>query len=88
MIIKENNLIYFILFLSSEIFQKWYNINDLKINGILYLDFADHPTNIKFITGGIGKPFVTIYIQSEPGHAINSKFWFFTTPTNASVTKS
>ncbi|XP_055306310.1 uncharacterized protein LOC129570645 [Sitodiplosis mosellana] len=48
------------------------------IFGIQHFDFQSHPVSVRFLKGGIGQRNVTLQIDSQRGHGINSIFIFYT----------
>ncbi|XP_055306309.1 uncharacterized protein LOC129570644 [Sitodiplosis mosellana] len=48
------------------------------IFGIQHFDFKSHPVSVRFLKGGIGQRNVTLQIDSQRGHGINSTFIFYT----------
>lgn len=47
------------------------------ILGIKHIDFKSHPVNVTFVKGGVGFNNVTVNIESQRGHGINSTFYFY-----------
>lgn len=56
----------------------WENGQQFIIKGIAVWDRVRPETNITIVEGGIGAPFVTINIVTEPGQRIDSSFRFYT----------
>lgn len=47
------------------------------VGGIKHIDYKQHPVKAIFSNGGIGKNNVTVYLESQKGHGINSTFIFY-----------
>lgn len=54
------------------------NNSSAPIVGIKHLDNKSHPANVAFVKGFIGSRNVTIRIDSQLGHGIDSTFVFYT----------
>lgn len=70
--------IYSIKNLSRSFFPFLQHNSSAPIIGITHMDFKQHPVSVKFVKGFIGDRNITIQIDSQRGHGINSTFIFFT----------
>lgn len=48
------------------------------IYGIKHMDYKSHPVSVRFLKGDIGSRNITIQIESQRNHGINSTFIFYT----------